>query len=158
KILSQKEVGEDYLMTAVMAIGNLGPGAKESTGLLVKIAVDSEQSELVRSEAMRSLGEIGPDAAAAIPTLKRLLRRNEEPNSLRIDAADTIAKISLHGDEAAKLILELCAELEDKNLVAGLAAKLAILKANGAAGVPLLVRLIPQSDIELYLREEMVLA
>ena len=158
KILSQKEVEEDYLMTAVMAIGNLGPGGRESTGLLVKIAVDSEQSELVRSEALRSLGEIGPDAAAAVPTLKRLLRRSEEPNALRIDAADTIAKISLHGDEAAKLILELCAELEDKDLVAGLAAKLSILKADGAAGVPLLMRLIPQSEIELYLREEMVLA
>lgn len=158
KILSQKEVEEDYLMTALMAISNCGPAAKESTGLLVKIAVDSEQSELIRSEAMRTLGDIGPEAVAAIPTLKRLLRRSEEPNALRIDAADTIAKISPNRDEAAKLILELCAELEDRNLVAGLATKLAILKAKGAVGVPLLMRLIPVSEIEMYLRQELVLA
>lgn len=73
---------------AAVAIGEIGPGAKEAVPALVATLKDRDVS--VRAAAAYSLGQIGPDAKGALPELKSLTR---QPGPLRDVAAKAVEQI-----------------------------------------------------------------
>ena len=73
-----------------MAIGKVGPGAKDAVPALIDALKDKESG--VRGSACFALGEIGPAASAAIPALSRVVTQDEDPE-VRRAAALAIGKI-----------------------------------------------------------------
>jgi len=61
---------------AAVALGELGPAARESVPALTQ-ALEAEDKYL-RSHAAAALGKIGPAAGAAVPALTRALKDNDE--------------------------------------------------------------------------------
>jgi HEAT repeat protein len=65
-----KGKGTMVALSAALALGEIGPGAKDAVPALVKAL---KRDDFVRGEAARTLGRIGPDADAAIPALSEML-------------------------------------------------------------------------------------
>src|SRR5581483_7149648 len=81
--------GEFETSSAVEALGEIGPAAREAVPLLI----DSVVSEKVDfTEVARVIGCIGPNASNALPFLEQRLR-SEEPAE-RLEAAAAITKIA----------------------------------------------------------------
>ena len=69
---------------AALALGNLGPDAREAVPALVKLL----KGQPLDYSVVAALGNLGPTAADAVPALKRLLRGNlSGDNRAKVESA-----------------------------------------------------------------------
>ncbi|GEM_PF-5244060 len=96
---------EDVRYYAGVAIGQIGPSAKDAIGDLIGLV--ERATDKTASAAMRALGGIGPDAKSGVQAL--LVRLGEPGSSDSFAAADGLGGI---GPSAAEAVPDLIAHLE----------------------------------------------
>jgi HEAT repeat protein len=115
--LKDKTPHSPFRLRAAMALGNLGPSAKDAVPALVE-ALNAETAKYgpLRFHAATALGQIGPDAdKAVLPLLDLLNDKNAGP--VRLLAIDALGKIGPSAKDAVRTLKEL-AEGGDKALAA----------------------------------------
>jgi HEAT repeat protein len=102
---------------AVVALGHMGPCAREAVPFLLALLVDEDH--IVREVAIRALGQIrSPDS---IPALMIILEDEKHP--LRLDAAAALGGI---GSEAQEAVPTLCRMLKHRSPFVRRAAETAV--------------------------------
>ena len=84
---------------AVVALGRIGPNAKEAVPFLIE-ALEDEEDEVQR-QAIIALGKIGPDAKGAVSLLTETLEDEDNGRSNGEDQ-DTVSEIAVGSEEAKK--------------------------------------------------------
>jgi HEAT repeat protein len=74
KIIEDKETKESILLSAVAALGAIGPNAKKAVPTLTKLI---NRDPIVGRLAINSLGQIGIGAREAVPTLREALKTEQ---------------------------------------------------------------------------------
>ncbi|MCI0460499.1 MAG: HEAT repeat domain-containing protein [Gemmataceae bacterium] len=83
----------DELRSIILAaFGRMGPGARATVPMMIRVLRDKERSPAVREAAVKSLGALGPVAAEAIPALKEVADDLNEVQ-LRKAAFESLQKI-----------------------------------------------------------------
>jgi hypothetical protein len=89
-------------ISAAVALGQIGPEAKEAVPALIKALGDSDPG--MRYRSAEALGQIGPEAKEAVPALLKALGDNELEVCMIADSA--IAKIVPEVKEAAPALIK----------------------------------------------------
>lgn len=108
--------------TAVLALAEIGPDAKEAVPALVEL-LGSDDEELKR-DAQYALGEIGPASKQAVPELVKSLE--SENDELVTSACFALGKIGPDAAEAVSAIKEHCADAAGVHQLVGIWALLQI--------------------------------
>jgi uncharacterized protein (TIGR03067 family) len=81
---------------AALALGRIGPGAKDAVTGLTKVLKD--QDPLARARAAAALGRIGPTATAAMPAL--VVAFKDEDSAVQLAAAVAVIKLGSLSEDA----------------------------------------------------------
>lgn len=92
----------DVRWGAAVALGEIGPEAKEAVPALIRAMGDEEEE--VRDAAVRALGWIGPEAGAAAPGLVKLLESGDP--AVRLNAASALAMMGRELDYAYAVLIK----------------------------------------------------
>jgi HEAT repeat protein len=127
-----------------MALGDIGPAAKEGLPALVLALQDA--SEVVRLSAARSLGDIGIRSDDAVKALKKA--RSDKDGSLRVWTAYSLCKLT--SEPAAAMALINSMSSEDVITRRAAACALGHLGPEPSEVVPALINALRDQD--LYIR------
>ncbi|HET6883430.1 MAG TPA: HEAT repeat domain-containing protein [Pirellulales bacterium] len=97
--LDDKEAG----YWACLALGDMGPAAKDAVPKLIKLEQSGEPQ--VRLQALVALGQIGPAAQAAIPLMVKALQADKTPG-VRYAAAFALGQIGTSDKQARAALTE----------------------------------------------------
>lgn len=139
-LFALEHYGKDRQLRAIVALGEIGPAAREAVPALLRHL--AHQNQRVRSRAARALGKIGAGAAAALPDLRESLSDNYK--YVRISAAFALGNIGPQAKEAVpKLIQALQDPSEHVRMEA--AAALGKIGLSAATAIPSLLNALDDS-------------
>jgi HEAT repeat protein len=101
--------------TAVLALGRMGPNAKEAVPDLVKL-LKTPPNPFARTQIVSALGQIGPEAKAAVPALLDLIKAEKEIN-IRHAALGALKAIHADSKEVAPAMLALLKENDPNTFI-----------------------------------------
>ncbi|MDY6989897.1 MAG: HEAT repeat domain-containing protein [Thermodesulfobacteriota bacterium] len=147
KALKSKKA--QYRQTAADELGNIGEDARYAVDALIQGLKDEDNN--VRKYTAKALGKIGPAAIDAVPELLTLLE--DEDKWVRLEAIDALGAIG-HGGEGSVVALTDLIDDEEKVIRTHAVRSLSKLGPRAKAAVPALKKILGQSPINKYFRNE----
>jgi hypothetical protein len=139
----------NYRWVAADELGSMGKDAAYAVDSLIPLLKDKDND--VRKYTAKALGRIGPDAIDSVPSILMLLE--DEDKWVRLEAIDALGYIG-HADEAT--VAALINSLNDKENFIRTHAVLSLAKfgPKAEAAVPELKKILKQSQVSAYFRND----
>lgn len=153
QVLNDKSGKESVQTAAVEVLGELGPDAKETVPVLIRLL--KQRNKWLRVGSLNALKEIGSVEEAAIPILIEVLGRRDFPN--RSLVVEVLAILGPKAKSAIPLFLQLLAREKDVGLRVSLVKCLVAIKSRPESVVPVLKTIIEDLREDQWLRRQVAL-